>query len=103
MEERQELVEIDLKDITTTGELHTLLALALGFPDFYGRNWVAFWDAITGLVLMPRRLRLIGWAGFATRLPEEARHLRECLADALAQLPQISSVVEVVTIDDKPS
>jgi RNAse (barnase) inhibitor barstar len=94
MNERREVVEIDLSAVTTPGELHTVLARALGFPDFYGRNWAAFWDAITGLVGMPGRLRLVGWAGFATRLPDEGRHLRGCLADALAQYPEWSAQVE---------
>ena len=94
MDERREVVEIDLSAATTSRELHRLLARSLDFPDFYGHNWAAFWDAITGLVGMPRRLRLVGWAGMAARLPDEARHLRECLSDAAAQYPQWSAEVE---------
>jgi len=94
MDERRDLVEIDLTTVSAPGELHAVLSQALGFPDFYGRNWAAFWDAITGLVLMPRRLRLVGWSQFAARLPEESRHLRECLDDAIAQFPKFSAQVE---------
>ncbi|QDU18282.1 barstar family protein [Urbifossiella limnaea] len=102
MDERREAIEIDLSAVTTPGELHTVLASALGFPDFYGRNWAAFWDAITGLVEMPRRLRLVGWAGFAAQLPDEARHLRGCLADALTQFPEWSAAVEAVEPSTAP-
>src|SRR5689334_2396147 len=89
MDERRDLIEIDLSAVSTPSELQTVLSQTLGFPDFYGRNWNAFWDAITGLVLMPQRLRLLGWSQFSARLPNESRQLRECLDDALAQYPQI--------------
>jgi len=91
---RRELVEIDLTAISTPEELQSVLARALGFPDFYGRNWDAFWDAITGLVEMPRRLRLIGWAGLAAKLPRDAWLMRECLDEAAAQDPETSARVE---------
>ena len=56
------LVEIDLTSVATAKELHVELARALGFPRWYGRNWDAFWDAITGLVEMPRTLRFRAWS-----------------------------------------
>lgn len=96
MAERQELVEIDLSSATTPRELQLLLLHSLNFPGFYGCNWNAFWDAITGLVEMPQRLRLIGWRKFAARLPADARMLKGCLDDALAQYPEWSAVVEYV-------
>ena len=92
--ERRELVEINLAAAWTAEELHTLLAESLGFPKFYGRNWDAFWDAITGLVAMPRRLRLVGWEVLASRLPADARLMRECLDEAVAEDPHSSARVE---------
>ena len=92
--ERQDVVEIDLATVATPDELHSLLAQFLGFPDFYGRNWDAFWDAITGLVTMPRRLRLVGWAGLASRLPQDACLMRECLDEAAAQDPRSAALIE---------
>jgi ribonuclease inhibitor len=94
VDERRSSVEINLADVKTSEELQSLLARALDFPDWYGCNWDAFWDAITGLVEMPRRLRLVGWAGFAARLPEDARLLRECLEDAEADEPASAAQVE---------
>lgn len=49
---RVQLVEIDLRAITSAEELHSLLMESLNFPGWYGANWDAFWDAITGLVEM---------------------------------------------------
>jgi ribonuclease inhibitor len=91
---RREVVEIDLSAVTTPDELQLLLLRSLDFPDWYGCNWNAFWDAITGLVEMPRRLRLVGWAGFAARLPGDARLMRECLDDMAAQYPADAAQVE---------
>lgn len=92
--ERPEVIEIDLSAVTTSDELQRLLMDRLGFPGWYGCNWNAFWDAITGLVAMPRRLRLIEWAGFAARLPDDARLMRKCLNDMAAQYPQDAACVE---------
>jgi ribonuclease inhibitor len=94
MDERREVVEIDLSAISTSRELQLLLARSLDFPGFYGCNWDAFWDAITGLVAMPRRLRLVGWSALVARLPEDARMMRGCLDDATAQYPEWSAEVE---------
>jgi len=94
MDERREVVEINLSHVTTADELQLLLMRSLDFPGWYGCNWNAFWDAITGLVVMPRRLRLVGWAEFAARLPEDAQLMRECLDDMAAQYPQFAAQVE---------
>nr|WP_251373809.1 barstar family protein [Janthinobacterium sp. JC611] len=66
--------------INSPRQLHAALAAALGFPSFYGMNWDAFWDAITGLVDMPQQLELRGWPAFAARLPHDAAILQRCLA-----------------------
>ena len=65
---RVQLVEIDLRAITSAEELHSLLMESLNFPGWYGANWDAFWDAITGLVEMPYTVRFLGWAQFSQRL-----------------------------------
>ena len=84
---RQALVTIDLSDINSPRQLHAALASALGFPSFYGMNWDAFWDAITGLVHMPQQLELRGWPAFATRLPAEAAILQRILARMAQDMP----------------
>ncbi len=66
---RSACVIIDLSAVQTPVELHHLLMEKLDFPGWYGCNWNAFWDAITGLVAMPEILQFKGWAGFELRLP----------------------------------
>ena len=84
---RQALVTIDLSDINSPRQLHAALAAALGFPSFYGMNWDALWDAITGLVETPQQLELRGWPAFATRLPADAAMLQRILARLAQDMP----------------
>jgi hypothetical protein len=49
-ESRRKQVTLDVSTIQDSMELHSLLKKELELPDFYGMNWDAFWDAITGLV-----------------------------------------------------
>ncbi|WP_035817764.1 barstar family protein [Janthinobacterium sp. RA13] len=84
---RRSLVTIDMSDINTPRQLHAALAAALGFPSFYGMNWDAFHDAITGLVDMPQQLELRGWPAFAARLPGEAAILQRILARMAQDMP----------------
>jgi RNAse (barnase) inhibitor barstar len=90
---RVQLVEIDLRAITSVEELHSLLMESLNFPGWYGANWDAFWDAITGLVEMPYTVRFLGWPQFSQRLPREAVLLKECLTEMQGEYPQLASKV----------
>jgi len=72
---------IDLSDVFDSATLHALLSEKLGFPGYYGMNWDAFndcfgeWDSAP----LPDVLRIVGGSLLATRLPREAKLLRECL------------------------
>ena len=90
---RARLIEVDLRGVSTVDELHQLLLKNLNFPDWYGCNWDAFWDAITGLVGMPETLHLVGWSGFEARFPCDARIMRKCLEDMSTQYPGLASRV----------
>jgi RNAse (barnase) inhibitor barstar len=62
----------------------------MGFPEFYGGTWDAFWDAITSLVELPDIIIFKDWARFETKLPNEARILKECFARASKEFPERS-------------
>ncbi|GFZ92697.1 ribonuclease inhibitor [Paenibacillus marchantiophytorum] len=79
MDNRVGLVEINLSEVQTRIELHMILKEKLGFPSFYGMNWDAFWDSITGLVEMPHVLKIIGWSNIHEVLPSDAKIMEECL------------------------
>ncbi|MCD0485629.1 barstar family protein [Streptacidiphilus sp. ASG 303] len=75
------MLTIDVSSVTDERELHAVLAQTLHFPDFYGSNWDAFWDAITGLVEIPDHVRLTGWKHLSDRIPRGAIMLQRALDD----------------------
>ena len=40
---------LDFRAAKTIGQLHDILASALGFPDYYGKNLDALYDMLTDL------------------------------------------------------
>jgi len=90
---RPEQVIVDLSAVTSNRELHEVLKRGLGFPDWYGMNWDAFWDAITGLVEMPERLQFTGWSSFEARLPAEAQQLKSSLEQMSSEFPHVAATV----------
>lgn len=87
-------VEIDLNTVHSVEELHVVFQERFQFPSFYGRNWDAFWDSITGLVELPRRVRLLGWQSFESRFPRDARVMRECFTDYRRGFGERASEIE---------
>ncbi|MFF8020237.1 barstar family protein [Streptomyces sp. NPDC007896] len=63
------MITIDVSEVTDERALHLLLMREPGFPGFYGMSWDAFWDAITGLVSIPDRVRFLGWDQLAAGIP----------------------------------
>ncbi|MEV0114132.1 barstar family protein [Streptomyces sp. NPDC050844] len=70
------MVTIDVSSVSTEEELHGLLKQEFDFPYFYGRNWDAFWDAVTGLVRIPDHIRFAGWAELLEHVPDGGRMLQ---------------------------
>jgi RNAse (barnase) inhibitor barstar len=68
---------------TSSTSLHEMLAAALDFPDYYGKNWDAFWDCLRcpERSAMPRTLIIRGLGVLEKRLPKDAARLRGCLVD----------------------
>ncbi|WP_127361563.1 barstar family protein [Actinacidiphila soli] len=89
------MVTIDVGAVADERALHLLLKRELGFPDFYGMNWDAFWDAIAGLVAIPDHVRFVGWDLLAERVPHGAEMLQQELSRYRAEL-RIEFVPEYV-------
>jgi RNAse (barnase) inhibitor barstar len=90
---RKSKVKIDLSEVTSNEQLHFLLMNNLSFPAWYGKNWDAFWDAITGLVEMPEILEFNAWLELESKLPKEANMLKSCLDEMSQEFPELASVV----------
>jgi RNAse (barnase) inhibitor barstar len=88
-------VDIDFKEVTSVNDLHELLKRSLGFPSFYGMNWNAFWDAITGLVEMPEKLMFYHWDKFKANMPNEATDLLELLREYNSYYPNKTLLIEI--------
>lgn len=73
--------KIDLSEINSVIELHSALKIQLGLPSFYGMNWDAFWDSITGLIELPDTLVIHGWENLQSKLPAEAMKLETLLQE----------------------
>ncbi len=75
------VVVVDVSTVPDARALHGLLSDKLGFPSYYGMNWDAFNDCFgeSDSAPLPETLRIVGWARFEERLPNEAALFRECL------------------------
>ena len=40
------IIELDLTNCRTLYDLHERIRIAFDFPDWYGKNWSAFWDLL---------------------------------------------------------
>ncbi|WP_129691977.1 barstar family protein [Gottfriedia acidiceleris] len=78
---------IDVTEVSTTNELHTLLKEKLKFPSYYSENWDAFWETITGIVELPNKIEFVGWSEMAKRLPEDSKIMEECLLEHNEEFP----------------
>lgn len=90
---RPQIVTIDLGGVTEIDELHECLAQALRFPAWYGHNWDALWDSITGLVDMPEVLEFQGWSAFSVTMPQESKQLMELLGELNEKYPALAPKV----------
>lgn len=91
--ERSAEALIDFASVSTEREVHELFARSLPFPDFYGHNWDAFWDVLTGFDCFPRRLVLSSTEHLRTVVPRAYEQLQSCFADCQREYPDIAPEV----------
>ena len=46
---KKEKYMLDFTNVNCYFEIHFVIQDALGFPDYYGCNWDAFWDCLTDM------------------------------------------------------
>ena len=60
MYEYKEKYIIDFSNVNHYLEMHAVIWHALDFPDYYGCNFDALWDCLTGMVGRPVYIEIIG-------------------------------------------
>lgn len=75
--EKPNIITRDLTNCRYPLELHQRIQEAFDFPDFYVRNWDAFWD----LIRRPRNYTVVEIKGLHT-MPEESRYKTDANAHA---------------------
>lgn len=83
---------IDVGFISNEDSLQEMLAAVLGFPDYYGMNWNAFWDCIRDddQSSLPDTLIFKRFSLLQKNVPQGAEILRQCLEQLRTERPEIS-------------
>ena len=93
-ESGKSILIINVKNVTSITELHKLLKSELSFPDFYGMNWDAFWDAITGLVELPNSIIFEDWSHLEDLFPEDTKIVKNLFIKMNGMYPNLRCEVE---------
>ncbi|WP_236247333.1 barstar family protein [Pseudomonas tohonis] len=67
---RPRFIRIDLSNVTSALDLHSTLRDSLGFPGWYGCNWMLFGMPLQGLSNYPRNCRLSAGTACLGALPK---------------------------------
>ena len=51
---------IDFREVKYHSQIHDIIQESLDFPDYYGRNWDAFWDCLSAMYGDPVHIEIIG-------------------------------------------
>ncbi len=82
MDENTDLYILDFTNVKYYSEFHTIIMESLDFPDYYGRNWDAFWDCITDMVGDPMHIQIVGFETVERKFHDASKMILEILKDA---------------------
>ncbi len=86
-------MRIDLSNIENEEHLHSILAKEFDFPSFYGNNWDAFRDSISGLIELPKVINFEGSNSLKNKHPLSYKQLRGCFDELEKEYPEIKCSV----------
>ena len=81
MYEYKEKYTIDFSNVNHYLEMHAVIWHALDFPDYYGCNFDALWDCLTGMVGRPVYIEIIGLEVIEEKFEGAAEMLLETLKE----------------------
>lgn len=83
------IIKINVSNVENVRELHEILKNKLELPEFYGKNWSAFWDCITGMIELPENIEFIGWKLMDSRIPAECDKFKKIFDQFNEQFPEL--------------
>ena len=84
---------VNLSEVRSESDIHEAFASEFKFPEFYGANWDAFWDVLTGFGCFPNRFTIIGTENLRERLPESLTQLDRIFADCQNEMKGDAPIV----------
>ena len=85
-------ITIDCKEIHDKAQLHALLADQLHFPDWYGGNLDALFDALTD-ICEPLEIAVTNFSDLSERLGSYAEAFRRVLLRAAAENSNVTVIL----------
>jgi len=82
------IITLDLTGCKYLRELHEKIREAFNFPDWYGRNWDAFWDLVRG-TRNNTIVEIKGTSSLSAELEEEVKEMLKVLDDNKEELKNL--------------
>ena len=81
MYQYKEKYVLDFREVKYYLEFHAVIKKELDFPDYYGCNFDALWDCLTGMVGRPINIEIIGLENIERRFGDTAERLIDILEE----------------------
>ena len=81
MYDYKDLYVMDFTNVKYYLEMHEVIRKGLDFPDYYGRNWDAFWDCLTNMYGNPINIKIIGIEVIERKFGNAAEMMLEILKE----------------------
>ena len=86
--------QVDLAHCQSYWEMHERFRQALDWPDFYGQNWDAFWDCLTGFMERPAFIRITGVDSAGQDVRDAMSMAQKILQEAKTEYGDIDYMIE---------
>lgn len=98
---KEKIYTLDFTKVSHFLEVHYIIKNSLGFPEYYGNNWSAFWDCLHDMDGYPMRIKIIGLEKLRHSYSDMAEKLIEILTKFKYRYPTLTDkiTVEIVRED----
>lgn len=88
---QEKTIRIDLSRCKYLGEVHQILKMQFGFPDYYGENWSALWDCLDGFFDEEGEIEIeiLGYYDMSEELQRGCEPMRRIFERASKTMPNI--------------